>query len=371
MTLNDVWRLISRNIKNIFNVRKNKKNESNLDKFPDILDGLPKSHKDIGVSHSWLKKSLPISFRGSVSMPTALSPSLGSTSFKSVSHSSSNPDQSNFHQSVSISGIDLTKNTQEKISEEAQRLREKLQKHDEESNDRANFVADPKNFFHRYYPYDKNFVSLYCRADEDPEFIKDAYGKFVNIYTPEVWTFLENYREGFNNKEFYAADMVRYQYMQSSSHQGFFGQLPSVIERKFIVNGITTEKLKNYESMSEAEVMRVFFEETPNGKSLKRIMDEFGLEPIKVVVERVKPNEKWLNVRIYTRPIFGISISQKEGRPTSQILTPQKESEPAPQILISQKESRPTSQILISQKESKSTSEVPTSKKTKARGVRH
>lgn len=370
MPLSDVWRLISRNIKNIFNIGRNKKSEPNLDKFSDILDDLPKSHKNIGVSHSWLKKSLPISFKGSVSMPTALSPPLGSTSFKSVNHSSNNPDQSNFHQSVSISEINLTKNQQEEISKEAQKLRKQLQKHDEESNGRANFVADHKNFFHRYYPYDKNFVSLYHRADDDPELIKGAHGKFVNIYTPEVWTFLESYREGFNNKEFFATDMIRYQYTQSSSCQGFFGQLPSVIEIKFIVNGITTEKLRDYESMLKEEKKRVFFEETPNGESLKRIMDEFGLEAVKVSVERAKLNEKWLNVRVNTRPISGISISQKESEPISQILVSPKERKSTSEVPISPKESAPTSQILISQKESKSTSEVPTSKKMKAR-VRH
>ncbi|HDR9512107.1 TPA: hypothetical protein QDC03_007359 [Burkholderia cepacia] len=152
-------------------------------------------------------------------------------------------------------------------------------------SEHANFIRNEHNF------------SDTVREDGDPykiftEISEDASGNirdgsyFRNKYTPSEWIFIENKRvtdEAQSNLigQFYANDVVRRQYKIISDSNGFFGKLPSRIVRKNVDNDATLDLTKNLESDSP-ELFRVFFEQTQNGKSTKRILDDFGLKPTTV-----------------------------------------------------------------------------------------
>ncbi|WP_050483083.1 RHS repeat domain-containing protein [Pseudomonas sp. Ant30-3] len=108
------------------------------------------------------------------------------------------------------------------------------------------------------------------------------YDRFENIYQKEKWTFASNFRYS-EEKDYFANDVTRYQYSIISKREGFFGHLPSVIEREGVMNKITTSKTILLKSGSEA-LLRTFLNETPNGKSTKRILDDFGLIATKVEI---------------------------------------------------------------------------------------
>src|ERR1700743_31291 len=79
-----------------------------------------------------------------------------------------------------------------------------------------------------------------------------------------------------------------------------FKDMPEEEIEKEIEKEIDVEKERKIEIESEKEERRVFFEETPNGKSTKKIMDEFGLEATKLEV--VHYRDGTLDVRVHVKP---------------------------------------------------------------------
>ena len=111
--------------------------------------------------------------------------------------------------------------------------------------------------------------------------IKTTYedDTFTNEFKPDTWTFITNYR--YSDKNYFANDIARFQYTVISKKNKFYGCLPSTIIRSMVVNDVTLKKTKQLESESE-ELLRVFLNDTPNGKSTRNIMNDFGLRATKV-----------------------------------------------------------------------------------------
>jgi insecticidal toxin complex protein TccC len=122
--------------------------------------------------------------------------------------------------------------------------------------------------------------------------------EFYNLYTRDEWSFIRNKRPT-KTKEYYAADVVKYQYSAVSKHNNFFGHLPSVIRRVAVVNANTIKLTENLRSGTK-EMMDAFLEKTENGKSTKRIADVFGMTPWKV--ERIEAPAIVIQGRAYQSP---------------------------------------------------------------------
>jgi len=139
---------------------------------------------------------------------------------------------------------------------------------------------------------------------------KISNDEFYNLYTKDEWSFIRNKRPS-KAKEYYAADVVKYQYSAVSKHNGFFGHLPSVIRRAAVTNENTiklTENLKN----GSKEMMDVFLDKTENGKSTKRIVDVFGMTPWKV--ERIdQPAIVILGKAYPSQPDFLVHVKPAAG----------------------------------------------------------
>ncbi|MGF6554346.1 RHS repeat-associated protein [Pseudomonas sp. S30_BP2TU TE3576] len=130
------------------------------------------------------------------------------------------------------------------------------------------------------------------------EITQSVSDEFYNLYTKDEWSFIRNKRPS-KAKEYYAADVVKYQYSAVSKHNGFFGHLPSVIRRTAVVNANTIKLTENLKSGSK-EMMDVFLDKTENGKSTKRIADVFGMTPWKV--ERIDEPAIVIQGRAYQSP---------------------------------------------------------------------
>jgi insecticidal toxin complex protein TccC len=107
-------------------------------------------------------------------------------------------------------------------------------------------------------------------------------GNFENEFRKEFWRFSNNYRNP-SESNYFANEITKYQYIAISKKEGFYGHLPSIIKRETVINKITLEKTKNLESGSE-ELLKIFMNETPNGKSTQRILNDFGLKATKVEI---------------------------------------------------------------------------------------
>ena len=91
-----------------------------------------------------------------------------------------------------------------------------------------------------------------------------------------------NYRAS-SNTDYYANDIIRYQYTRIASKEHFFGFLPSTIVSSYVSNKAILKKTNNLTSGSD-EMLNVFLNETQNGRSTQRILNDFGLIATKVEV---------------------------------------------------------------------------------------
>lgn len=107
----------------------------------------------------------------------------------------------------------------------------------------------------------------------------DSY--FKNEYTPERWTFMANYKNVTTN-EFFANDVAAVQYEKVAKAEGFYGEMPSLIVRRDVLNKTTLEKIAGLENGSAA--LKDAFLDTPNGKSTRHILDGHNLQPDSVMV---------------------------------------------------------------------------------------
>ncbi|AYB48203.1 hypothetical protein CJJ19_00075 [Candidatus Williamhamiltonella defendens] len=98
------------------------------------------------------------------------------------------------------------------------------------------------------------------------------YDVFKNKYKEHKWTFIVNFRD--EKSPVFANEITAYQYELVAKENRFYGELPQKIKRKNVVN---EETLSLTEGKHGEELYNIFFKKTPNGKSTKRIMDNFGL----------------------------------------------------------------------------------------------
>ncbi|WP_223533504.1 RHS repeat domain-containing protein [Pseudomonas sp. GL-RE-20] len=98
---------------------------------------------------------------------------------------------------------------------------------------------------------------------------------FNNSYDMSEWVFKSNYKES-KTRRYFASDVTKFQYVAVSRMNNYFGYLPFVLKRQTVTNQETLRKMHEAKGTSE-EKLKVFFTETPNGKSTKKIMDDFKL----------------------------------------------------------------------------------------------
>jgi hypothetical protein len=131
----------------------------------------------------------------------------------------------------------------------------------------------------KYVEEDLQHAIHFDRQGKSVSFISkkpDAQRKtyFEIYYRPDNWIISEAFRDPL--VPFYMTDVVRYQYEKAAELGGFQGSLPKKIVREQIINPATKDIIREYRDTPD--FMRKFMEETVNGKSSKRIMDELGLE---------------------------------------------------------------------------------------------
>ncbi|ASX26149.1 hypothetical protein [Candidatus Williamhamiltonella defendens] len=122
-----------------------------------------------------------------------------------------------------------------------------------------------------------------------------------NKYKPDKWTFKVNFRNK-EESEVFASHITAYQYELVAKENGFYGELPQTIKRKNVVNKETLSLTKGKHG---EELYNIFFEKTPNGKSTKRIMDNFGLRATAVrrVEQKISFNESKTHFYIDIAPV--------------------------------------------------------------------
>jgi hypothetical protein len=114
-------------------------------------------------------------------------------------------------------------------------------------------------------------------AEYDPDTFK-SYA-FTNRFHRHIWIFENNERNP-KNRDYFASDIAKYQYVSISKQEGFFGHLPSIIRRWAVSNFKTRFAVLGLESGSP-EMLDAFMK-TENGKSTQRILDDFGLKAVKI-----------------------------------------------------------------------------------------
>lgn len=100
--------------------------------------------------------------------------------------------------------------------------------------------------------------------------------EFINTYKPEQWTFEYNFKRS-QTRDFYANDIVRDQYEIIASKENFYGVLPSVIKNSAVSNYYTLQATATLAS-NTPQLLRVFLEQTPNGKRTQRVLDDFAMK---------------------------------------------------------------------------------------------
>ncbi|MDF7795144.1 RHS repeat domain-containing protein [Pseudomonas syringae] len=137
--------------------------------------------------------------------------------------------------------------------------------------------------------------------------------EFVNTYTPDEWTFHMNYNRSDGQRVYYANEVAVTQYTKVAEQHGFFGQLPSRIIRENISNEETLRTLSRHDSAAP-DFKEVFFSETLNGKTTKRILEDFGLAAIRV--DKVfKGNQ--LDIHIHVEPEKTSAMQSNEHEPVA------------------------------------------------------
>ncbi|WP_150719423.1 RHS repeat-associated core domain-containing protein, partial [Pseudomonas fluorescens] len=182
-------------------------------------------------------------------------------------------------------------------------LKKRLEQLDEKSQAAQRFIKE------RFEPSDFDFKSHLISSTYFHEEGGQRYESwFVNEFHEDIWIFKENYktkpprndRTGAGSAdEFYASDVARYQYEVVANQFGFFGRLPSVIKRENVLNYSTLANAVG--SSNEVEdLSAAFFANTPNGKSTRRIIEDFDMEAVSV--ERIKQSGGTVDFLIHVQP---------------------------------------------------------------------
>lgn len=195
--------------------------------------------------------------------------------------------------------VDDGRNTQPKLTAPPQKSQEifsyvvedlerTLATTEEGAEERNRLITE--NFTHR--------IVLKSRIKTDPKLSTlEKPSKYWNRFEKHEWTFMHNFKFSDSGKIF-ANDVARHQYKAVAKANQFFGHLPSTIRRFKVVNETTLSKTEGLEDES-AEMLEVFFSQTPNGKTTQRILDDFDLKATSV---RREPNAGKIDFVISVEP---------------------------------------------------------------------
>lgn len=100
--------------------------------------------------------------------------------------------------------------------------------------------------------------------------------EFSNTFLPEVWKLQSNFKLS-NTKDYFASQVVAYQYELVSKTMGFYGVLPSVVENQYVMNKQTLQATVGVETLSP-EMLDVFLNRTPIGKGTQIALNAFQME---------------------------------------------------------------------------------------------
>lgn len=101
--------------------------------------------------------------------------------------------------------------------------------------------------------------------------------QYGNEIEPGVWIFANNFRTDGP----FANEVFRFQHMMDSALFGGDTMLPSVIKRSNVINEVTLDRTRGLENHSKV-LMDAFLENTPNGKSTKRIIQMYDAHAVSV-----------------------------------------------------------------------------------------
>lgn len=131
-----------------------------------------------------------------------------------------------------------------------------------------------------------NFSSLYSKKiTEIRTYIED--GEFYNYFSPEIWIMGNNYKK---NSPIFFSDIVIKQYEIISKKNGFYGQLPSIICRRNILNNYAKELTSQF---GKKEVtlttnkekyikLNKFLQSKELGTSTKRLINTIGMNAVDI-----------------------------------------------------------------------------------------
>lgn len=100
--------------------------------------------------------------------------------------------------------------------------------------------------------------------------------EFSNTFLPEVWKLQSNFKLS-NTKDYFASQVVAYQYELVSKTMGFYGVLPSVVENQYVMNKQTLQATAGVETLSP-EMLDVFLNKTAIGKGTQIALNAFQMK---------------------------------------------------------------------------------------------
>jgi hypothetical protein len=141
---------------------------------------------------------------------------------------------------------------------------------------------------------DGGYIDTEVQYGENPI---DGYGQFAAQYTKDEWTFGTLTRG--KDLPYYVNDVTREQYRVISNKDGFFGELPKRLTHSHIVNEDTLNTMLPLKQ--DAEALTIFLTSTSNGRSMARVMKDFGLEPTGIEVTK--------NLSHYSEDVESVDIT--------------------------------------------------------------
>lgn len=164
------------------------------------------------------------------------------------------------------------------------------------------FLSRDQNICERVEWVKKHFSHSFSINDD--AVITSIYrsASFKNSYESDKWIFKNNFRPP-TERNYYASDVVQVQYEMVARKNGFYGYLPSSILRENVLNPETIAIMDDA-VLHNRPVRHQFLWHTPNGKSSRRILDDFGLEAISVnqTDEEYDEGERYMDILVQVRP---------------------------------------------------------------------
>jgi insecticidal toxin complex protein TccC len=170
--------------------------------------------------------------------------------------------------------------------------------------------TDPEKYARLENEYTHNLYRDYQIISKSPANSRGVQSWYDNTFEPHQWTFGYNARAEETQPAIYANEVTMEQYWRVAKKHQFMGQLPSRIIRSSIINACVYEVAEKYSSGSDA-LMNAFLQETQNGKSTQRILDDFGLKPT-LVEARFSPSRD-VDVIVHTEPISSVPALPEPG----------------------------------------------------------